>query len=141
VDEMIKVKLRRDTNWLLALAAAVVVVGAAGQVAAQSANLEGAWNGGGSVQFSSGKSERARCRASFSKSGANSYEMSAVCASASGRASQTAQLTRTGANRYAGSFRNSEYGVTGSISVSVNGNSLNASLNGGGGSASLNLNR
>jgi hypothetical protein len=110
-------------------------------VTAQAANLEGSWNGGGNVRFSSGKSERARCRASFSKRGANSYDMSAVCATASGRASQTAQLTRSGANRYTGNFQNPEFGVSGSISVNVNGNSLNASLSGGGGSASFNLNR
>ena len=129
------------TLGLAALVGLAVMVGSPLAASAQSTNLEGSWNGGGNVQFSSGKSERARCRASFSRSGANSYEMSAVCASASGRASQTAQLTRTGANRYSGSFQNSEYGISGSISLSVNGNSLNASLSGGGGSASLNLNR
>jgi hypothetical protein len=138
---MFKLKSRSFAAGLAALVGMAVAVADPTPGAAQAANLEGSWNGGGNVQFSSGKSERARCRASFSKRGANSYDMSAVCASASGRASQTAQLTRTGANRYSGNFQNSEYGVTGSISVSVNGNSLNASLSGGGGSASLNLNR
>lgn len=138
---MIKLKPYNIAGVLGAVIGLAALNGIATPAKAQSANLEGSWNGGGNVQFSSGKSERARCRASFSKRGANSYDMSAVCASASGRASQTAQLTRTGANRYSGSFQNSEYGVSGSISLSVNGNSLNASLSGGGGSASLNLNR
>jgi hypothetical protein len=138
---MLKLKSFNAVSALAAVVVSAAVGGMASPGAAQSANLEGSWNGGGNVQFSSGKSERARCRASFSRSGANSYSMSAVCASPSGRASQTAQLTRTGANRYSGSFQNSEYGVSGSISLSVNGNSLNASLSGGGGSASFNLNR
>jgi hypothetical protein len=138
---MFKQKLRSMIVGLVVATGAAVVNGHNAPAAAQASSLEGSWNGGGNVRFSSGKSERARCRASFSKRGANSYSMSAVCATASGRAEQTAQLTRSGANRYTGNFQNSEYGISGSISVTVNGNSLNASLSGGGGSASLNLNR
>jgi hypothetical protein len=103
--------------------------------------LEGSWSGGGNVRFNSGKSERASCRASFSKRGGSSYAMSATCATSSGRVTQTAQLTRSGANRFSGDFQNSEYGISGSINISLNGNSLNASLNGGGASANFNLNR
>jgi hypothetical protein len=125
---------------LAAFIGLAAIVGNPASVAAQSANLEGSWSGGGQVKFTSGKSEQARCRASFSKRDGG-YDMSAVCATASGRATQVAQLTRSGANRYTGDFQNSEYGVSGSISISVNGSSLNASLNGGGGSASFNLNR
>jgi hypothetical protein len=109
--------------------------------AAAEGTLEGSWSGGGNVRFNSGKSERASCRASFSKRGGGSYAMSATCATSSGRVTQTAQLTRSGANRFSGDFQNSEYGVSGSINISVNGNSLNASLNGGGASANFNLNR
>jgi hypothetical protein len=136
---------RLGSNHIVAGLAAFVglaaIVGHPAGVAAQSATLEGSWSGGGQVKFTSGKSEQARCRASFSKRDAGGYDMSAVCATASGRATQVAQLTRSGANRYTGDFQNTEYGVSGSISISVNGSSLNASLNGGGGSASFNLNR
>jgi hypothetical protein len=109
--------------------------------AAAEGTLEGSWSGGGNVRFNSGKSERASCRANFSKRGGSSYSMSATCATSSGRVTQTAQLTRSGANRFSGDFQNNEYGVSGSINISVNGNSLNASLNGGGASANFNLNR
>jgi hypothetical protein len=67
--------------------------------------------------------------------------MSAVCATASARVAQTAQLARTSANRFAGEFYNSEYGVSGEITVTVQGNRLSAALNGGGGSAHFNLRR
>jgi hypothetical protein len=134
-------------NTIAALAAfamtgaAVASAVGATSAAAQTASLEGSWSGGGNVKFNSGKSERASCRASFSKQGGSSYAMSAVCATASGRVSQTAQLTRSGANRFSGDFTNAEYGVSGSINITLNGSSLNASLSGAGASANFNLNR
>ena len=108
---------------------------------AEPASLEGSWSGGGTVRFPSGESERARCRASFRKRGGSTYSMSAVCATPSTRIEQTAQLERTGPNRFSGGFQNSEYNISGSINVSLNGNSLHASLSGGGGSAQFNLGR
>jgi hypothetical protein len=109
--------------------------------AAEPGNLEGAWRGGGNVRFANGNAERAQCRANFRKRGGNAFSMTAVCATSSARVEQTAQLTRTGPNRFTGEFENAEFGITGSISVTLNGNSLNAALNGGGASANLNMNR
>lgn len=104
-------------------------------------SLEGSWSGGGRVLFPSGEAERARCRASFRRRGGDSYAMSAVCATQSARVEQTAVLVRTGPNRYAGDFNNAEYGVSGSIRITVSGRSLNASLTGGGGSAQFSLSK
>ena len=67
--------------------------------------------------------------------------MSAVCATASARVAQTAVVTRSGGNSYSGQFFNAEYGVSGSISITVSGNRMSASLSGGGGSAQFNLGR
>jgi hypothetical protein len=138
---MISVRSFTFTASAASFMALAAITGGTAPAAAQAAGLEGSWSGGGNVRFNSGKSERASCRASFSKQGGSSYSMSATCATSSGRVSQTAQLTRTGANRFSGEFNNSEYGISGSINISLNGNSLNASLSGGGGSASFNLNR
>lgn len=125
--------------------AAVLGVAALGlfshPAAAAAEGLAGSWSGSGSVVLPSGATEKARCKVSFSKQGAKSYGMNAVCASSSARVAQTASLEQTGANRYSGQFTNSEYGVSGSISLTVNGNSLSASLSGGGGSAFFNLSR
>ena len=71
---------------------------------AESAQLVGSWAGNGSINFASGSKEKARCRAHFAKTGATSYEMSAYCATASAKVDQSAQLTSTGANSYAGRF-------------------------------------
>lgn len=103
--------------------------------------LSGSWRGNGSVVLPSGATEKARCKVSFSKQGAKSYSMNAVCASSSARVAQTASLEQVSANRFAGDFTNSEYGVTGTISLTLSGNSLSANLHGGGASAFFNLNR
>ena len=67
--------------------------------------------------------------------------MNAVCATASARVAQSAQLARISANRFAGEFYNPEYSISGSISITVQGNRMSASLSGGGGSAHFNLSR
>jgi hypothetical protein len=108
---------------------------------AQPVSLAGSWSGGGVVNFASGATERARCRAHYSQRSSNSYVLNATCATASGRATQTASLRSIGANRYQGSFYNSDYGVSGSISVVVRGNRQSVHLSSSAGSASLQLSR
>jgi hypothetical protein len=103
--------------------------------------LAGSWRGNGSIVLPSGATEKARCRVSFSKQGGRSYSMNAVCASSSARVAQTASLEQVSANRFAGDFTNSDYGVTGTIHLTLSGNSLSANLNGGGARAFFNLNR
>jgi hypothetical protein len=122
------------------LAAALLSFTAAPPAAAET-GLSGSWSGGGSVVLPSGASEKARCKVTFRKSGGKSYDMNAVCASSSAKVAQTATLEQVGANRFAGDFTNSEYNISGTISVTLSGNSLSAALRGGGGSAFFNLSR
>jgi hypothetical protein len=110
-------------------------------VGAQSASLDGSWSGGGSVTFASGEREAARCRVQYSRASQTSYFVTATCATASGRATQTATLRQVGANNYRGNFHNSEYWVSGTISVVVSGNRQTVRLNSEAGSASLELRR
>jgi hypothetical protein len=104
------------------------------------AGLEGSWSGGGSVTFASGAREQARCRAHYRRAGSG-YTVSATCATASGRASQTATLRQVGENRYAGSFYNSEYSISGVMHVVVRGSSQTVRLNSSSASAVLSLSR
>lgn len=106
-----------------------------------SASLAGSWTGGGWVSFASGNKERARCHAHYSRAGGSSYELNATCATASGKASQTAHVHQTGANSFGGSFHNAEYNVSGTIHIVVHGNSQSVSLHGDNASASLSLSR
>jgi hypothetical protein len=107
----------------------------------QSASLEGSWRGGGSVSFASGQRERAQCRAQYRRASGNSYTLTATCATASGRATQTAVVRQVGGNSYQGTFHNSEYNVSGTIFVTVAGNRQTVRLTGEAGSASLDLRR
>ena len=105
------------------------------------ASLEGSWSGGGTVTFASGSKEQARCRAHFSRAGKDSYTVNATCATASGRAAQTARVRQVGNNRYSGSFYNSEYSISGVIDVVVHGSSQTVRLISDSQSAVLNLSR
>jgi hypothetical protein len=105
-------------------------------------NLEGAWSGGGKVTFSmTGSSESARCRAHYRRRAKDTYAVQATCATASGKALQTATVHKVGDNRYRGSFHNAEYDISGTIFVVVNGNSQSVRLSSSSGSANLRLSR
>ena len=105
------------------------------------ASLEGSWSGGGTVTFASGSKEQARCRAHFSRAGKDGYTVNATCATASGRAEQTARVRQVGNNRYSGSFYNSEYSISGVIHIVVHGASQTVQLISNSGSGVLNLSR
>lgn len=85
-------------------------------------DLAGSWRGSGTVHFSSGASEQARCRATFRPSGARAYDVSATCATQSGTVSQTAFIRGRGSN-YRGTFYNPEFDTSGKIQISVSGSS------------------
>lgn len=129
------------TTAVLSLAA-LPVLGVVGASSAEpsAASLSGSWSGGGWVSFSNGSREKARCHASYSGGGA-SYTVTATCATASGKASQTAKVYRVSGSSYKGSFYNRDYNVRGSIRVHVKGKSQSVSLSGDGTSAQLNLRR
>lgn len=137
--------LKRQLHWppvaALALSLSMIGLAASHKAAAESANLEGSWRGGGSVAFTSGASERAQCRAQYRRASVNAYTVTATCATPSGRATQTATLRRVGDNTYQGQFRNAEYDVSGTISVTVSGNRQSVRLTGDTGSAAFELRR
>lgn len=111
-------------------------------VFAASPSLEGTWSGGGFVVFAGGAKESARCRANFKKRGADSYFVSARCASASGKVDQTATLTYVGGSRFSGSFYNSEFNIDGTFTVTVSGSTQNVYITSPtGSSATLKLSR
>ncbi len=116
--------------------AVVLALSLAGAARADSsAPLVGSWSGSGSIAFAKGTKESARCRAHFAKTGETSYAMSASCATASAKVDQSAELTRTGANSYVGSFFNQQYNTGGSIRVTVSGLSGSVRLSGEAGNA------
>ena len=131
-----RVSVRRFSGALAALALSLSIA-----QPACAEGLAGSWSGNGSVQLPTGDTEKARCKATFHKAGSKSYSMNAVCASSSARVAQTASLEQVSSNKFAGDFTNSEYNVSGTITITVNGDSLNAFLSGGGGVARINMSR
>ena len=136
---------KSSVRWVRRLAflpvTALIVTGALAKSEADPVSLAGSWSGGGWVSFASGNKEKARCHANYSRQSETSYTMSATCATASGKASQTATLHKVGANSFSGGFQNSEYNISGNIYVVVHGNSQSVRLSGGGAAASLSLSR
>lgn len=105
------------------------------------AGLEGTWSGAGSVRLPTGDIEKVRCKATFAKRGSGSYSMTATCATASVRVQQFAVVAQTSPNRYIGNFENLEYGITGTLHITVKGRSMNAAFAGGGSSATVTMTR
>jgi hypothetical protein len=130
---------RTQPQFITLVLSLVLAALALDSVGAQSASLDGSWSGGGSVTFASGEREAVRCRAQYSRSSQTSYFVTATCATAAGRATQTATLRHVGANNYGGNFHNSEYGVSGTISVVVSGNRQTVRLNSEAGTGRLEL--
>ena len=126
-------------TYLSALALGLVTAGAPSW--AQAAGLEGSWSGGGTVRFASGAQEQARCRAHYSRRSNAVYVLRATCATASGKAAQSATLQKVGDNRYSGTFYNSEYDISGRIYVILRGSSQSVRLTSSSGSASFRLSR
>ncbi len=136
---MIALKVVRTTLIGAALASALSVSTVSfAEALGEGGSIAGSWSGGGVVSYPSGQRERARCHASYS-GGGGSVMMSGSCATPSGSVFQSARLRRVGANSYAGSFFNSQYNTSGSIHVTVHGNTQSVSLRSGAGSASLTL--
>lgn len=114
---------RANLGTLLSCAfAACAAMALAPQSALAESGLTGSWKGGGSVSFSSGSREKARCRATFSPTSKTSYEYSATCATQSGTASASGHVRGNGTN-FKGSFYNAEFDTNGSISITVHGGS------------------
>ncbi len=106
---------------------------------AKPASLIGAWSGSGVIRFKSGSKERARCRISYFKKSAKIYGAVAICATTSGKITQTARIKRRGSGRYSGRFHNAQYNVTGNIRVIVHGRRQTVTLTSKEGSGRLRL--
>jgi hypothetical protein len=109
--------------------------------AAIAAELAGTWSGSGTVTLANGARERARCRASYIAAGGRTYAMSATCATASAKVSQTAILSQNTKNRFGGTFYNPEFGVTGRIRIIVSGKRQTVYLSGSAGHATFSMQR
>jgi len=120
------------------LSAVLAAFGSSGSAGA--GDLSGSWKGTGTVTYTSGEKERARCRATVKPSGKNAYDINATCATQSGTVSQIAFVRGNGSS-FRGTFHNPEFDADGVISISLSGTSATARLNSAKGSAVLRLSK
>lgn len=103
--------------------------------------LSGTWSGSGSVSPKDGKTERVRCRITYSPQGASTVGVSATCASSSTTIHQTGSLSKVSDSKYVGDFYNNEYDISGRVRVSVSGSSQTVTFSSARGSGSVSLSR
>ena len=83
-------------------------------VAGVSSSLAGSWSGDGAVMVGGADiKETARCKANYQQVSTSTYRLEAICATPSGRATQTATLRLVAGTTYQGNFHNPDYNVTG----------------------------
>src|SRR3974390_2491135 len=109
------------------------------QARSESSSLSGPWRGGGTVTYSPGQRETARCRVQYSGGGGSQEPVSATCATPSGSISQDRRLRKTGSNSYSGIFFNPQYNAGGHIHVTARGNRQSVSITSARRPASLSL--
>jgi hypothetical protein len=109
--------------------------------AASAAELAGSWSGSGIVTLANGAREKAHCRANYTHAGGRTYAMSATCATAAAKVSQTAILSQNTQTRFGGTFYNPEFGVTGRIRVILTGSRQTIYLTGNAGHATFSMAR
>ena len=122
-------------------AAALAMSGLLSPSSADPGGLAGSWRGSGWVTFSSGKKERARCRAQYSPASAKSYTLKASCATSSAKATQRATVTEISKNRYRGSFYNTEYNASGTVRIVLRGRTQSVTLSGDAATATIQMRR
>ena len=145
----------------LLFAIAVLVPMAPANAGSPFPTLLGTWSGSGSVRLSNGKKERLRCKAYYTKkSGGSALGMAIRCANQSNKFTLRVKLKYSG-GAVSGSWTETNFnasgglsgkasskrislavngGISGSLSVSINGRSQNVSMSASGDSAFVGVN-
>jgi hypothetical protein len=116
-----------------------IVLGAAFTPAlAAAATIEGSWRGSGIVSHR-GSADAVRCRVRFSRATAQSFGVSAQCATDTGRYDVSGRVVSQGGSRYSGWVTTNNQG--GLAVIVQHGNRLSVTVKSRRGSAKLSLSR
>lgn len=104
-------------------------------------NLAGTWSGSGSVKLANGKSEKLRCKAYYTrKSGGKGLGMAIRCASAANKFSLRANMTYAGGS-VSGNWSETNFNASGGLSGKASANRISVAIRGGiSGSMSVSVN-
>lgn len=118
---------------------ALVMGVAAGAASATAASVDGSWKGSGTVKLKTGQVERLSCNIKYEKSTGRTYVMRVRCAHTNGIFNQSGRIVKKGKSTYTGSLYSKDYGVSGDISIRVNGRSQTLSAKSAKGTARITL--
>lgn len=104
-------------------------------------SLAGTWNGSGIAHYTTNRTDRIVCRATYTKSSDEAYRVFSVCMDGDTRYQQSGQIKKAGGNRYTGTIYNEQFNETGQLSVSLRGNSQSVTVTGDKGTVELTLTR
>lgn len=133
-------KIHRAQGWTLS---ALALFGALATAlpAHAAASISGKWRGQGTLVLKSGAKEKFRCQVQYRRISGQNFSVNARCANGSASFDQTGQLQRVNNTRYVGTIRNTQFNVSGSVAISVSGNSQDVSISSREGSAKITLTR
>ena len=103
--------------------------------------LEGSWSGSGFVQPSNGQREKVTCKVNYHQLSDTVHSVKATCATSSMKIVQTGEISTVREGRYIGDFANLEYNISGSVRVTVSGNTQNVVFTSASGGGTLALKR
>ena len=101
--------------------------------------MAGTWTGGGTIELTNDIRERLRCRASYNHGQGNTLALAIRCASDNYKFELTSDVTERG-GQLSGQWKETGYGVSGSISGRVNGGRIQAVASGDSFTAALAVN-
>lgn len=123
--------LRLFTLGCATAVVAAAIVGAPARAEGPFGPFAGSWAGAGQVKMASGQSEPIKCKAYYTTKSANDLSLAMRCASASAKIEMRASLANSGGT-VTGNWEERSYNASGSVAGKAANNHLNLSINGGG---------
>jgi hypothetical protein len=130
--------LRGSANVLVASAVAVLMIGVPAVAGSPFSALVGTWSGKGTARLEGGKSEQLSCKGYYSGSGGSELKLNIICANASTKVELRSVLKYAG-GKVTGTWEERNYNQSGTITGSADDSKLRLSIGGGGLTGSLSV--
>lgn len=114
-----------------AFASAVAAAPSSARADGPFGSFTGAWTGSGQVRWAGGQSESLKCKVYYTNKSANDLALALRCASASAKIEMRANLAHAG-GALTGTWEERSYNASGSVAGKASNNHLTMSINGGG---------
>ena len=115
----------------VALAVASAALAPAARAEGPFGSFSGSWSGAGQVKMAGGQSEPIKCKVYYTNKSATDLSLALRCASASAKIEMRASLAYAG-GAVTGSWEERSYNATGTVSGKANNDQLNLAIDGGG---------